>query len=87
MVGSGRRSQEQQPAARPSDGYEADGLPPMGDEEVKGPSFRKVITQVCPSHCSWKCNCRGLWAGMHWKGGEVPPSPPGRPAYAQPLSP
>ena len=28
----------------------------------------------------------GGWAGMHWKGGGVPP-PPGRPAYAQPLSP
>ena len=25
--------------------------------------------------------------GMNWKGGEVPPPPPGRPAYAQPLSP
>ena len=28
------------------------------------------------------------WAGMHWKGGEDPPphTPPGRPAYAQPVS-
>ena len=26
-------------------------------------------------------------AGMHWKGGRYPPPPPGRPAYAQPLSP
>ena len=24
---------------------------------------------------------------MHWKGGAYPPTPPGRPAYAQPLSP
>ena len=31
----------------------------------------------------------GRGAGMHWKGGEVtpPPKPPGRPAYARPLSP
>ena len=30
----------------------------------------------------------GGGAGMHWKGGSPPPPlPPGRPAYAQPLSP
>ena len=40
------------------------------------------------------CRCRlrdrrlRSGAGMHWKGEEVPPvPPPGRPAYAQPLSP
>ena len=26
-------------------------------------------------------------AGMHWKGGRYSSPPPGRPAYAQPLSP
>ena len=31
---------------------------------------------------------RGAEAGMHWKGGRyTPPPPPGRPAYAQPMSP
>ena len=48
--------------------------------------------------CKYRCRSAGDWsalgvrkgcaAGMHWKGGEVPPRPPpGRPAYAQPLSP
>ena len=30
-------------------------------------------------------NCR--WGSTHWKGGGTRPPPPGRPAYAQPLSP
>ena len=28
-----------------------------------------------------------IHGGMHWKEGRHPPRPPGRPAYAQPLSP
>ena len=67
------------------------GLDPPPPPPTKGTIVKKKTKftdgKIWSGHFRYT-NCWVPSPGMHWKGGRYPPpSPSGRPAYAQPLSP